>query len=188
MNSLDEAARKFIALFEQMAIPYAVMGGMAVRIYALPRPTFDVDFTVSIARSDLTKLYDAAEQLGFTVPAVQAAGWVDTVRSLPVIKFQWFIGQRTIDIDVFLAETPYQKEVMARRQRHRADGWEAWFVTPEDLILLKLLARRPKDLVDVADLLFVQGNLNENAHEEMGTADPSHRRARDALSEAQKGL
>ena len=47
MQTLDEAARDFIALFERMGIPYAVMGGMAVRIYALPRPTFDVDFTVA---------------------------------------------------------------------------------------------------------------------------------------------
>ncbi len=162
MESLDHAARRFIGLFEELSIPYAVMGGFAVRMYALPRPTFDVDFTVAVSRDGLASLYDAAERDGFTVPAAQAAGWVDFVRGLPVVKFQWFVGQRAIDIDVFLAESPYQREVMARRQLHEMDGWKAWFVTPEDLILLKLLASRPKDLVDVADLLFVQGSLDEN--------------------------
>ena len=63
MNSLDEAAHKFIALFEQMAIPYAVMGGLAVRMYALPRPTFDVDFTVSLARRPAKDLVDVADLL-----------------------------------------------------------------------------------------------------------------------------
>ncbi len=41
------------------------------------------------------------------------------------------------------------------------EGWEGWFVTAEDLILLKLLANRPKDRVDVADILFVQVTLDE---------------------------
>lgn len=162
MTTLDEAARDFIALFERMGIPYAVMGGMAVRIYAMPRPTFDVDFTVVMARDDLPSLYAAAEDLGFTIPAAQAAGWIDSVRGLSVVKFQWFIGQRAIDIDVFLAETHFQQELMRRRQRHAAEGWEGWFVTAEDLILLKLLAGRPKDQLDVADVFFVQGTLDES--------------------------
>ena len=41
------------------------------------------------------------------------------------------------------------------------EGWEGWFVTAEDLILLKLLANRPKDRVDVSDILFVQVTLDE---------------------------
>ena len=66
---------------------------------------------------------------------------------------------RAIDIDVFLAETPYQQELM-RGARYGAEGWEGWFVTAEDLILLKLLAGRAKDQIDVSDVLFVQGSLD----------------------------
>jgi hypothetical protein len=36
-----------------------------------------------------------------------------------------------------------------------------WVVSPEDLILLKLLAGRPRDLGDVADVLFMQCKLDE---------------------------
>ena len=35
-------------------------------------------------------------------------------------------------------------------------------MTPEDLILLKLLANRPSDQGDIADVLFVQGQLDED--------------------------
>lgn len=38
---------------------------------------------------------------------------------------------------------------------------DLWFVTPEDLILLKLLSHRPRDQGDIADVLFVQGQLDE---------------------------
>lgn len=35
-------------------------------------------------------------------------------------------------------------------------------VMTEDLILLNLIANRPRDLIDVADLLFIQGPLDES--------------------------
>ena len=161
MDGLDEVTREFVSLFETMDAQYAVMGGLAVRLHALPRATFDADFTASIPRAALPALYEAAEKHGFKVPAAQTTGWIDSVRGLPVIKFQWFVESRSIDVDVFLAETPFQNELLKRRQRHRVDHWEAWFVTAEDLILLKLLADRPKDRVDVSDIIFIQGSLDE---------------------------
>lgn len=159
MNAgLDDVARDFVALFEKKEFPYALMGGLAVRLYALPRATYDVDFTVSIPREALGGLYQEVETLGYSVPHAQAGGWIDTVRGMPVIKFQWYIGTRAIDIDVFLAETPFQAELLKRRVRHSGEGWGGWFVTAEDLILLKLLANRPKDRVDIGDILFIQGD------------------------------
>jgi len=161
MKGLDEVARRFAALFEQLGVPYAIMGGLAVRVHALPRPTFDVDFTALLPRDALSDLYVAAEKLGFSIPSAQRAGWVDQVHGLPVIKFQWFLGGRAIDVDVFLAESPFQLQLLDRRERHDAEGQEAWFITVEDLVLLKLLADRPKDRADIADILFIQGPLDE---------------------------
>jgi hypothetical protein len=34
-------------------------------------------------------------------------------------------------------------------------------VTAEDLILFKLIASRPRDLIDVQDIFFTQGDLDE---------------------------
>jgi hypothetical protein len=101
MKGLDEVTRDFVGLFEGMGVPYAIMGGIAVRLHALPRPTFDIDFTAALARDELPDFYRAAEGIGFAVPAAQASGWIDTVRGLAVVKFQWFVGSRSIDVDVF---------------------------------------------------------------------------------------
>jgi predicted nucleotidyltransferase len=162
MKGLDEVARELVQLFEAEGIPYALMGGLAIRIHAIPRPTYDVDFTIALSRAALPRLYQQVQELGYTIPAAQLTGWVETVRGLPVVKLQLWIGDRAIDVDVFLAETPYQEHLLTRRRRYRADGFEAWFVSPEDLILLKLLAGRPKDKVDVGDVLFIQGQLDES--------------------------
>ncbi len=62
----------------------------------------------------------------------------------------------------FLAESDFQREVLQRRQQDPLGDWAAWMVTPEDLILLKLLAYRPEDQVDIADILFIQRALDEH--------------------------
>lgn len=161
MTGLEDAARQFVTLLEHLGIKYAIMGGLAVRVHALPRPTFDVDFTVALPRDALPSLYSRAEELGFSIPDAQRSGWIEQVHALPVVKLQLILSDRVIDIDLFLAETPFQNELLARRQRHSALGWSGWFVTSEDLILLKLLADRPKDRSDIADILFVQTSLDE---------------------------
>ncbi len=58
----------FIKLFEELQIPYAIMGGIAVGAHGIPRPTHDLDFKISIERNRLPSLYKAAEKLGYSVP------------------------------------------------------------------------------------------------------------------------
>ena len=139
MKGLDDVCRISLVSLNQRACLCA-HGGLAVRIHALPRPTFDIDFTALIPRANLSPLYGQAESLGYTVPPAQRSGWVDSVKGMALVKFQFFVGGHAIDVDVFLAETDFQSRVLERRQRHRTEGFEAWFVSAEDLVLLKLLA------------------------------------------------
>jgi len=66
---------------------YAVMGGMAVRVYGIPRPTHDIDFTVAVPRDRLPELYAAVQALGYMVPEPYLQGWVDQVAGMPLVKF-----------------------------------------------------------------------------------------------------
>jgi hypothetical protein len=161
MTNLDQVLRDFAALFERMDIPYAVMGGLAVRVYAIPRPTHDADFTIAIDRVRLPELYSEVRNLGYSVPESFDSGWVDTVAGMPLIRFRLYLEQHGIDVDVFLAESEFQRQIIARRQRVDLDEHSFMLVSPEDLVLLKLLAGRPRDLIDVQDILFTQGSLDE---------------------------
>lgn len=161
MNDLVGTLHAFGRLFDRLAIPYAIMGGWAVRVYALPRPTYDVDFTVILARDRLPELYAAAEADGFTVPEQYRGGWVDSVADMPLVKFRLFVADHGIDIDIFLAESAYQQELMRRRVQHAVGGRVAWFVSIEDLILLKLIANRRRDRADIDDLLTARSELDE---------------------------
>jgi predicted nucleotidyltransferase len=161
MTDLAQALRAFAELFEQMGIRYVVMGGLAVRVHGIPRPTHDVDFTLAISRERLPELYARVRALGFTVPQEYEGGWVDQVAGMPLVKFRLYLHRRGVDIDAFLAETPFQEQILSRRQRVALDNLEVWLVSPEDLILLKLLAGRPRDIADIGDILFTQGRLDE---------------------------
>lgn len=160
MSDLVTVLSDFVRLFDEHRLPYAVMGGIAVRAYGVPRPTYDVDFTVAIERARLPRLYTAVRDAGYTVPEPYESGWVDQVAGMPVVKFRFYEGGRAIDVDTFLAESDYQREVMSRRQRAEVEEMTTWLATAEDLILLKLSAHRPRDLVDVADVLFIHGELD----------------------------
>ena len=161
MPNLNETLEEFIKVFEALQIPYAIMGGFAVRVYAIPRPTYDVDFTIAIDRQRLPELYDALEAEGFTVAEEFRRGWIDSIAGMPLIKSRLYFQEgEGIDVDVFLAESEFQKELLSRRRRDRLDDLTVCFVTAEDLILLKLIAHRPRDIADVTDILFTQGQLD----------------------------
>lgn len=151
----------FVRLFERLDLRYVIMGGLAVRVHGIPRPTHDVDFTVAIDRSELAVLFDAVTDLGYSVPPPYERGWVDEVGGMPLIKFRTYLdAEHGIDVDIFLAESAFQQSVLSRRQTIQIDGVTAWLVSPEDLILLKLLAGRARDKADIGDILFMQGELD----------------------------
>lgn len=161
MNNLDQVLATCIGIFERLTLPYLVMGGLAIRLLGIPRPTYDVDLTVSIPRGRLPNLYEELDAAGFDVPEAYRGGWVDEVAGMPLVKFKLYVGDRGIDADIFLAETRFQREMMRRAIRDEIWGIPVSVATPEDLVLLKLLANRPRDLGDIADLRLVQGDLDE---------------------------
>lgn len=161
-KTVEEVLFDMVGICDQLKLDYAVMGGLAVRVHAIPRPTFDVDFQLTIPPTAWANFFSAAERLDYAVSDEFRKGWRDQVGGMPVVKMKFYtVLGKTIDVDIFVNDTAYQNSVMQRRQAVEFEGHRLWFVSPEDLILLKLLANRPRDLGDVADVLFVQGQLDQ---------------------------
>jgi hypothetical protein len=161
MTPVEKLLRDLVGLLERADIPYALMGGMAVRAHGLPRPTYDVDVTVSIERDDLPSLFEQIDALGYDVGDQFRGGWLDSVANMPLFKATTFADGRTVSADIFVAENIFQKSLIERRVRDSIEGLQAWFVTPEDLILLKIVADRYRDRVDVQDVLTMHPSLDD---------------------------
>lgn len=161
-NPVLVALWEIVQSLESKQIDYVVMGGLAVRALAIPRPTNDVDVTIACQHERLHELLQSWESECIQVPQIYLTGWVDRIAGMPLIKLKTQVdGTQSIDLDVFLCETDFQRSLLSRRLRMAVDDRKIWMVTPEDLILLKLIANRPRDLIDVADILFIQGQLDE---------------------------
>lgn len=152
-----------VDLCERNQLDYAIMGGIAVRVHGIPRPTYDVDLEVAIRDDQLATFFNQAEKLGYEIASIYRTGWRDTVGSMPLVKMKTYLAAgQSVDVDIFLSETDFQHSVMSRRMAVEFEERSLWFVTPEDLLLFKLIANRPRDLGDVEDVLFVQGQLDED--------------------------
>ncbi len=161
-NPVIRALFTLVDLLESRAISYAIMGGLAVRALALPRPTNDVDITISIPAEEIAELLRQLVVEGIEVPQAYQHGWLDRVAGMPLIKLKTYLDtEHAVDLDVFVAESEFQTSLLARRISADFDDRKIWIVTPEDLILLKLIADRPRDQIDVTDILFIQGQLDE---------------------------
>ncbi|MBI4583252.1 MAG: hypothetical protein HY717_04435 [Planctomycetes bacterium] len=64
-------------------------------------------------------------------------------------------------VEVFLPLLSYHEQVLKRRVRREVEGVPAHFVSPEDLVILKMLFYRSKDLADAkAILVTLHGKLD----------------------------
>lgn len=158
-DSVDEALKELIAAAEEARIDYGLLGGYAVATWGVPRATYDVDLLVAPAADGIARLFDACSARGFAVDDVYRRGWRDRVGDMLLAKVQLFRDGRAVTCDVFPVSTPFQEAAFTRCRKIQVPGLEreVRVVSPADLVLLKLLADRPKDRVDVQNVLLVQG-------------------------------
>jgi len=160
MKNLVKTLDALISLLNRMSIDYVIMGGLAVRAYSIPRATEDVDITASLDLDRLSELYKALEEQDYVVPEPYKSGWLDELKGMHLVKLRRYLGDHSIDVDLFLVETAFQEQVIARRRLAEVEGRQYWIAAPEDLVLLKLASGRPRDWIDVGDVFFTQGDLD----------------------------
>jgi len=155
----DQVLTEMLAALTDASVRTVLFGGYAVVTWGIPRATFDVDMLVDADEAGVSKSLEALERHGFAVDAIYKRGWRDHVRDMPLVKVQMFRAGRAVTGDLFLVATPLQRSAFARSLTVRVPGIapDVQVISAADLILFKLLADRPKDRLDVQNVLTVQG-------------------------------
>ena len=65
-----------------------------------------------------------------------------------------------IDIDLILGELPFEAEAIRRGKKGHLGSLAVPLVTPEDLVIMKAVAGRPRDLEDIEGILAAHPGLD----------------------------
>ena len=144
-NSFARSVVKTIRFLEKEKVPYFVLGGLAVGILGEPRFTLDIDLDIFVERENLGIFLQRAKEGPFQFNVKEAA-----VSAEKFGAFRLFCDGA--QVDMILASTELEKSVLQRRKQAVLFGRKTFLPTAEDLILLKLIPGRPKDLVDVESI------------------------------------
>jgi len=148
MNAF-ELSQHIAARLEEDGLEYAIGGALALTAWAIPRDTNDVDISVFASEPELPRVIDALERAGVMIDRVDAAKSVS--------RIGMFTGRsgRTL-VDVFLSTHPHFLEMRRRRRQLKyPSGEPLWFLSAEDLCVMKLLYARSKDIADLERMFSV---------------------------------
>jgi len=145
----EEILARIGANLSRSNLPYMIIGGQAVLLYGEPRLTRDVDVTLGVNIDRLHDLLTVVKELSLNPIPNDVESFVKQTMVLPTIDEP--IGVR---VDFIFSFTPYETDAIKRARKITIMDQEVCFASPEDLIIHKIFAGRPRDLEDVWSVIL----------------------------------
>jgi hypothetical protein len=156
----------YASLFSALSnhsVRYAVVGGVAVNLYGVPRMTADVDLVVDLEKENLQRFLDVMLELGFRprlpvkpedlLQEEQRQDWI-AKRNLHAFTF-WNQDRPFEEVDLLLGESA-NLGVLQRVQMVEAGDLKICVVGIDDLIEMKKRVGRLQDRADIEALRKVK--------------------------------
>ncbi|HLX04143.1 MAG TPA: hypothetical protein VKR28_01350 [Candidatus Binatus sp.] len=154
VKTAAQVARAIADALERRKIPYAIGGAIALGFYAPPRATLDVDVNIFVTGGrGFTKALGILGDSGFIAEADPAMLWRQAQEEG---QFRGRVAD--IRVDVFVPTVPFYKELKRRVRNAVLLGRPIKILAAEDLLVLKLMFFRRKDLADAEAVLRDQGS------------------------------
>jgi hypothetical protein len=125
-----------------------IIGGIAVGLLGKPRYTADVDAMFLLSTQDIPQFLELARAENI-LPRVQSVE--EFARKTRVLLLK-HVPTKT-EIDISLGILPFEEEMVERGSVKTFAKLSARLPTPEDLIIMKAIAHRPKDLEDIRTIV-----------------------------------
>ena len=132
------------ALLDHFGRRGLVIGGVAVSVLGAPRLTADVDVVLLLPLNRLPELLGQARELGLLPRIADAEHFARRNRVL-LLRHE----ATGVAVDISLGMLPFEEEAVDRGVVQTVGALQLRLPTPEDLIVLKAVAHRPKDLLDI---------------------------------------
>ncbi len=148
-----QALQNLLSQFNHQGV---IIGGIAASLLGTPRYTADLDAVFLLQLDELPHLLDEAAKQGI-VPRITDALPFATKSRVLLLRHE----PSGIDIDLSLGILPFEIEMVERSQLVDLGSIQLRLPTPEDLIIMKAVAHRPKDLEDIEAISTNQPHLDK---------------------------
>ena len=148
MLDLFDELRGVVTRLDEVGVPYALCGGLAMAVHGLPRATVDIDL-LALAE-DFARIEEAIRPLGVCAP--RSADDVSRRRGRDQALVEDPATGQFLSLDVLLV-TPETTEASNTRQEMEWEFGRLTVVSREGLIALKSLRGSGRDRDDIDQLL-----------------------------------
>lgn len=150
--------------FYQEKVKYLVVGGLAVNLHGVPRITYDIDIIISTDRDNVLKLNRTLRDLGY-VPRLPVnpddmadektlKDWIEN-RNMKAFSFYHKKENRKV-VDIVLGHPLDFTEAFHRSAIRKVGDIEIYVASIDDMLSMKKVSNRPKDLSDMEMLKEAQ--------------------------------
>jgi hypothetical protein len=148
-----QALQNLLTQFNDQGV---IIGGVAASLLGTPRYTVDLDAVFLLSFDDIPRLLAAAAMQGIEPRISDPITFARKSRVL-LLRHQ----TSGINIDISLGILPFEIEMVERSRIFEVGSIRLRLPTPEDLIIMKAVARRPKDLEDIRAIVASHPNLDK---------------------------
>lgn len=158
-NSLEpfratiEALNRLLQNFDQRGV---IIGGIAVGFLGKPRYTADVDAVFLLSTENIPNFLELARAEDI-IPRIQNADAFARKNRVLLLKYT----PTETEVDISLGIMPFEEEMVERSTVKSFADISVRLPTPEDLIIMKAIAHRPKDLEDIRTIVDKYPNLDQ---------------------------
>ena len=151
LSALADLAR----WLDEAGVPSMIIGGVAASVLGQPRLTQDID-ALAVAPESTWNALAAAGARHDIVPRIPNAVQFATRSRVLLMRHQ----PSSIDIDLTLGGLAFEEEAVGRSRSHDLGGLKLRLPRVEDLLVMKAVAGRPKDIQDIEGLLAANSDLD----------------------------
>jgi len=149
------ALRDIVNWLKVKQVPGLVIGGVAASLLGRPRTTQDIDILVLIEEQSWGEFLFSGRQFGFSPRRRDTLQFAKKTRVL-LVRHE----PSGIDVDVVLGALPFEREAIARSVLVDLEDIRLPVPVPEDLIIMKAVSNRPRDLADIESIIDANPKLN----------------------------
>lgn len=155
MNNFEICLQSLVKCLKELKIDYVILGGIAVAVYGEPRLTADIDVNVILDKDKLTNFLTKTEKYGFypDTPDIEIFA-----KKTGVIPMNFKKGKATGKCDIIIAENIIEYTGIQRGKIKKIGSIQLKLISPEDLVIHKILSSRPRDNEDLIGIIIRQKN------------------------------